>query len=86
MEMKNAFDDSRLDIDKDRINELESVSVKTSQTEMQKKKEWKDETVFRNCEAISKVLPYTKLEYQKKLECGGVREHILLIEEWRQDL
>lgn len=39
MEMKNAFDDSRLDIDKDRINELESVSVKTSQTEMQKKKE-----------------------------------------------
>ena len=57
--MKNIFAEltSRLDTAMVRINNLEDVSVETSQTEMQREK-WGKSRIPRSCETITKLIAY----------------------------
>ena len=57
--MKNIFAEltSRLDTAMVRINNLEDVSVDTTQTEMQREK-WGKNRIPRSCETITKLIAY----------------------------
>lgn len=67
--MKNVFDGliRKLDMPKERIRELEDMSVRTPKAVMQREKKLKRQSrLSKNCVTIAKGSTYMKRKYQKE--------------------
>lgn len=85
-EMKNSFDGliTWLDRAKERITELENMTIETSKTEKQIEKRTlkKKNRIFKKCGAMTKGVTYIKWEYQRRKNRGRGRNNICSSNDW----